>query len=301
MTRVPPLAALRAFEAVARLGGVVQAAHELKLTHGAISHQIKALETALGLPLMEHQGRRLVPNENGRVYALQVRHALGDLSRATTQLLARDRNEALVIGTLPSFGTHWLVARLPRLMEAEPGLHLSLRAGLTLSDLDAEGIDAAIRMGGGGWQGLQHRRLFEDRLVAVAAPDFNRGDLPRSPQEVMQAPLLISIENWRPWQEAAGLEPQQPVGLSFNDSNMLLEAVRQGLGVALVRYSLVGDAIAAGRLVRLTEVSAPYPLPYWLVWPLRSEGRPAFEIFRRWLLQEVDRYLDQGASAMPGA
>lgn len=291
MQRIPPLSALRAFEAVARLGSVVKAAAELHLTHSAISHQLRALEDTLGQQLFDRRGKRLAVNENGRVYAMQVRHALSDLSRATGSFLAQSREDELVIGTIPSFGAHWLVPRLPHFTAAYPELKISLRASLAVADLDAEGIDVAIRMGHGGWDKVQQRELFADRLVAVAAPHFNGARLPRTPAEVVAAPLLLSIENWRPWQEAAGLPADDLRGMHFNDSNLVLEAARRGQGVALSRLSLVHGALQDGALVQLTDISVPYPNAYWLVWPVRSAARPRVAQFSQWLDAEIDVYL----------
>ncbi|MCP5221199.1 MAG: transcriptional regulator GcvA [Zoogloeaceae bacterium] len=291
MQRIPPLPALRAFEAVARLGSVVKAASELHLTHSAISHQLRALEDMLGLRLFDRRGKRLSVNENGRVYALQVRHALSDLSRATGTVVAQPREDELVIGTIPSFGAHWLIPRLPHFTSAHPELKISLRAGLQVADLEAEGIDVAIRMGHGGWDKVQQRELFADQLVAVAAPHFNGGRLPRTPIEVMAAPLLLSIENWRPWQDAAGLPADVLQGIRFNDSNLVIEAARHGHGVALSRLSLVHGMLQDGQLVQLTNVSVPYPNPYWLVWPVRSAGRARVEHFSQWLDAEIGAYL----------
>lgn len=299
MTRVPPLSALRAFEATVRLGSIVAAASELHLTHGAVSHQIKALEHLLGLALFERQGRQLVPTENGRVYALQVRHGLGDLARATERLHMQVGDDELVIGTLPSFGAHWLIARLPRLMATHPALRISLRAGLALSDPQAEGIDAAVRMGPGGWDGLHAQALFRDRLLAACAPRFNGGHLPSTAAEILDCPLLTSVENWRPWMEAAGIAPHEPVGLHFNDSNLLLEALRQGHGVALVRESLAFDALRDGRLVALSPVIVDYPTPYWLVWPPQSDSRRKFALFRQWIEEEAERYVRARTEALP--
>ncbi|MBT0961207.1 transcriptional regulator GcvA [Denitromonas iodatirespirans] len=300
MPRIPPLSALRAFEAVARLGSVVKAAAELHLTHSAISHQLRALEDTLGQQLFDRRGKRLAVNENGRVYAMQVRYALSDLSRATGSFLAQSRDDELVIGTIPSFGAHWLVPRLPHFTSAYPDLKLSVRAGLRVADLDAEGIDVAIRMGHGGWDKVQQRELFADRLVAVAAPHFRGGRLPRTPAEVVAAPLLLSVENWRPWQEAAGLPADDLHGMHFNDSNLVLEAARRGQGVALSRLSLVHGALQDGQLVQLTDISVPYTTPYWLVWPVRSAGRASVAQFSQWLDAEIDAYLANVSAGIAG-
>lgn len=298
MKNLPPLPALRAFEAVARLGSVVRAADELHVTHGAISQQLRVLENYLGLPLLSRQGRRLKVNEDGRVYALRLRMALADIADATDAMLSLPRPDELVVALLPSFGAHWLVRRLPRFAAAHPGLKLSLRAGLELVDFTVDRVDVAIRMGPGGWEGVSQRELFHDQLIAVASPRFNGGELPRTPAELLAAPLLRSVESWAPWLAAVGLPEVELRGPVFNDSALIIEALRQCQGVTLTRRSLVHDLIQAGELVQLSEIVTDYANPYWLVWPLRSHGSAKLALFADWLVEEVRGYR-QALAALP--
>lgn len=290
INRVPPLPALRAFEAVARLGSVVRAADELNVTHGAVSQQLKVLEDLLGLSLFLRQGKRLSVTEDGRVYAMRVRMALADIAIATGDVLALPRDDELILAVLPSFGAHWLVRRLPRFMAAYPGYRVVLRAGLEMVDFQLERVDAAIRMGPGGWEGASQKHLFVDELVAVAAPHFNGGRLPSTPAAFMAGPLIASVESWSPWLAAAGLGSELPRCPVYSDSNLIVEALRQGLGASVTRRSLVHDLIAQGQLVQLFELSAPYANPYWLVWPLRTQIKPKLQIFSDWLQDEVSAY-----------
>jgi LysR family glycine cleavage system transcriptional activator len=296
MKPLPPLPALRAFEAVARLGSVVKAADELHVTHGAISQQVRALEEFLGFALFLRQGRRLAITEDGRIYAMRLRMALGDIASATSEVLALPRADELIVAVLPSFGAHWLVRRLPAFRAAFPGYKLTLRAGLELIDFQVDRVDAAVRMGPGGWEGVSQTRLFDDELVAVAAVHFNGGKLPRTPAAVMCAPLLRSVESWSPWLAAAGLPDSVPDGPIYTDSNLVVEALRQGQGVAVTRRSLVHDLIRAGELCQLTAVAATYANPYWLVWPPRSEGTAKQAAFADWLAGEVRNYLAEVAT-----
>lgn len=287
MKNLPPLAALRAFEAVARLGNVVKAADELHVTHGAVSQQLRALEDYLGQRLFLRHGKRLTITDDGRIYALRLRIALGDIASATADVLSLPQPGELVLAVVPSFATHWLVRRLPRLRAAHPDLRLVLKASLEPVDFQAERIDAAIRMGPGGWEGTSQIELFADELVAVASPRFNGGHLPRPPAEIIASPLIKSVESWSAWLVAAGLPDRMPACPLFNDSNLVIEAVRQGQGVTLTRRSLVHDAVADGELVLLSEVTVPYPNPCWLIWPPRSQGTAKFTAFSAWLLAEV--------------
>lgn len=292
MNPLPPLPALRAFEAVARLGSVVKDAAELHVTHGAISQQLRALEEFLGCSLFQRQGRSLAITEDGRVYALRLRMALGDIASATNDVLSLPRADELILAVVPSFGAHWLLRRLPVFRAAHPDLKLTLRAGLEIVDFQAERVDAAIRMGPGGWEGASQLRLFDDDLVAVAAAHFNNGYLPRTPAEIMRAPLIRSVDSsWRSWLAAAGLPDMEPTGPVYTDSNLVIEAMRQGQGVTLTRRSLVHDAIRTGEFVQLSDIVAPYAIPYWLVWPARSEGTGKLTALRDWLENEVRDYL----------
>jgi len=291
MKNIPPLPALRAFEAIARLGSVVKAADELHVTHGAVSQQLRALEEYLALALFTRHGKRLTITEDGRIYALRLRMALQDISSATTDVLSLPRADELIIAILPSFGANWLVRRLPRFMAAHPDLKLNLRASLELVNFQVDRVDAAIRMGPGGWEGTSQIQLFVDDLIAVAAPHFNGGQLPQSPAEILAAPLIRSVESWSNWIAAAGLPETRLSGPVYSDSNLVIEALRQGQGVPLTRRSLVHDALRQGELVQLSAITAPYQNPYWLVWPMRSHGTAKLRAFADWLTAEVGDYL----------
>lgn len=300
MSDLPPLNALRCFEAVARLGSVTQAALELHVTHSAVSQQLRQLETLLGLPLFERAGRGLRLADNGRLYALQVREALQDIGEATRALRIRPRAGELVVALLPSFGMHWLLPRLPGFMATHPGQRVRLQASLELQDLRQGGADLAIRMGQGPWDGLAQERLFADELVMVASPRFNGGALPRTPAEVLACPLIRSAEPWAPWCERAGLpEPAPSAGLWINDSNLSLEAARLGLGVALERRSVCDGLLRRGELVALTDIRAPYAYPYWVVWPHQGGARPPPLEFAHWLQNKARLYLENGALSAP--
>ncbi len=296
MKTLPSLPALRAFEAVARLGSVVKAAAELHVTHGAVSQQLRALEDHLGLALLRRHGKRLTVTEDGRIYALRLRLALGDVAAATADVLSLPRPDELIVAVLPSFGAHWLVRRLPRFRAARPDLKITLRAGLDLVDFQVERVDAAIRMGPGGWEGTSQIQLFMDELVAVASPAFNGGRLPRTPAEFVAAPLIRSVESWSAWLAAVGLPDSLPAGPVYSDSNLVIEALRQGQGVSLTRRSLVHDAVGRGELVYLSDITVPYANPYWLVWPQRSEGTAKLAAFRGWLENEVRDYRREAAA-----
>ena len=263
MSDFPPIASLRSFEAVARLGSVTLAAKELHVTHSAISQQIKVLEEMVGLKLFIRHGRGVQINEDGRLYALQVREALHHIADATRLVQVKPRRQELTLAMVPSFGSHWLVPRLERFRATYPHISLRIQASLAIADMQQEGIDMAIRMGKGDWEGMESHYLFADELIVVAAPSYNDGALPRTPSEIAKSKIIFSMESWKTWCVNAGLEREiVPGGLCINDSNLVLEAVRLGKGIALERRSLVQEALCRGELVQLTPFTAPYPWPY---------------------------------------
>lgn len=291
MSDYPPVAMLRAFDSVARLGSLTLAAAELHVTHSAISQQIKALEELLGVRLFTRQVRGVQINEEGRLYALQIREALFRIADATRQVQVRPRRAELSLSMVPSFASHWLMPRLACFRAQYPHVYLRIQANLSVTDLQQEGADIAIRMGKGEWAGLHSEHLFKDRLLVVAAPHFNGGDLPRTPQQIAASEIMFTLESWSDWCEAAGLSQLITArGIVINDSNLVLQAVRLGQGIALERLSLVHDAIQRGELLQLTSISVDYPWPYWLVTRQDRQAAPEEEVFITWLREEVVKY-----------
>lgn len=289
IARLPPLTTLRAFEAAARLGSFSRAAEEISVTHSAVSHQVRALERALGTPLFQRNGKRVSLTEAGRHLAGRVGAALREIADAAQVVRRRDRGRALTVSTLPSFAARWLMPRLGRFMEQHPEIDVNLHTSVALVDLERDEVDLAIRFGKGDWAGLEALKFMDDELFPVASPGFNRGRLPRRPAELAKLRLMRSDDEfWTPWFQAAGLrgidEPQSPV---FSDSALLLQAAVDGQGIALARRSIAEDDLRAKRLVRLFDIAAPAQGANYLVWP---KGRLAANaaLLRDWLLKERD-------------
>ncbi|MEO6918738.1 MAG: transcriptional regulator GcvA [Collimonas sp.] len=289
--KLPPLPALRAFEALARLGKIVDAAEELHVTHSAVSHQVKALEDYIGAPLVTREGRSLTLTEEGRIYAYQVRQALGEIAGATEKIQHKPRDRQLTISVLPSYGMYWLLPRLQNFIETYPDLRVSLSATMTLADFEHDLLDCAIRFGHGQWPDVHSEPLMDDTLLVVAAPTFNGGDLPLKPEDVMQLPLLHASESWPVWLSAAGCEHIRPrAALEFTDSSMMLEAARLGYRIALTRRSIAHAMIESRQLVRLTEIEPAHPSRYFLVWPVRTHQSPKLLLLLAWLKEQVADY-----------
>src|SRR5438105_1657563 len=170
--RLPNLAALRAFEAAARHQNFSRAADELHVTHGAISHQVRALEAELGTPLFTRNGKRLTITAPGLQFAQSVRNAFNDIAAGAQQLRAHAQQKRLTVSCLPSFAARWLAPRLGGFMESHPDTELVLQSSGQLQDLVREGIDVGIRFGTGQYAGMEVERLMGDSYYPVASPHF---------------------------------------------------------------------------------------------------------------------------------
>ena len=289
--RLPNLAALRAFEAAARHGNFSRAAEEIHVTHGAISHQVRALEEELGVALFARHGKRISITPEGERFATTLRKALGDIAAAAAALQADSRQNRLTVTSLTSFAARWLSPRLGRFIELHPDMEVMLQSSNQLTDFVRESVDIGIRFGRGNYPGLSVTKLTDDYFYPVVSTRFNRGKLPRTPEQLAKHPLLrCEMEPWTPWFRAAGLDFLEPTGgLVFQDSSMLVRAAVEGNGIALARHSLAFSDIESGELVRLFDVAIRCPQSYYLVCPPESMHKPQVQAFREWILEEVAR------------
>lgn len=287
LTQIPSLQTLRAFEAAGRLSSYSRAADELGLTHGAVSHRIRELEQRLGAPLFRRTGNTMVLTPAGQALQVQVRQALSLLEQAFAERNPRIPSAArpLVVTSAPSLASTWLFARLGEFRVERPDIDIALRVSEVLNDYGKEGIDIGVRLGLGGWPGLNAVKLFDEALAPVCTPAYRERLGLKVPADLVRATLLRN--SWTPWAlwfKAAGLDwPEPKSGPSFDDSALLLRAAMQGDGVALARHWLAVDELRAGRLVFPFDVTLRDDFGYWLVWPARGTAHPQAEAFRTWL------------------
>lgn len=282
--------ALRAFDAAARSGSLTRAAESLSLTHGAISHQIKALEEELGVKLVERSGRGIRLTDEGERFAARLRSVLADLAEAMREVMDRRNPRQLRLTTMPSFAARWLLPRVARFYKAHPEIDLEIRSGNSIVDLRRDDVDVAIRYHARAeWPGAISELLLEDRYFPVCSPRLANGRLPKRPADLAKFTLLrADAEPWQPWFEAAGLDWREPDrGPLFTDSSHMMQAAIERQGVAIARSSLLGDDVRNGVLVKLFDVEIPSTRKYWLVYPPRLQGSPKLEAFRAWLRQEL--------------
>ncbi len=291
--RLPPLKALRAFEAAGRHLSFTRAAGELNVTQAAVSHQIKALETWLDVPLFKRLNRALLLTEPGQQYLHAVRKALESLADATQQLVATGGGEPLTISVMPSFGAKWLVSRLARFGRQHPGVDLRFSAEDKLVDFNHDDVDIAIRFGRGVWPGLHADLLMRQDVFPVCSPRLLKdGPHPlKSPNDLRYHTLLHerpASYDWRTWLLAAGVEGVDLIrGPSFSHAHVLLQATIDGQGVALGATPLVDDDLAAGRLVKPFELTLPGEWAYYVVCPEERAEEANIEAFREWILGEA--------------
>jgi LysR family glycine cleavage system transcriptional activator len=286
--RLPPLNALRAFEAAARHASFSAAGKELNVTHGAVSHQVRGLEEHLGVLLFHRTGRAVALTAEGRRLLPALTEAFDRIGRAVAEL-GGEADRPLAIGVEPSFAARWLVLRLARFRQAHPGIEVSLLPSTQLVDFDREDVDLAIRYGRGGWPGLIVERLMDDTYFPVAAPEI--ASRLAKPADLAGETLLHeeSTSYWQAWLELAGVADVVDAGRGprFTESSLALQAAAAGQGVALGGAALGGLDLADGRLVRPFALESPSEARYWLVRPPRSRRNPKAEAFRTWLLAEA--------------
>lgn len=296
MDALPPLKALRAFEAAFRHESFVAAARELNVTPSAVSHQIKLLEDVLGLPLFRRAVRAVVPTAAARAAYPGVRRGFEELAGAMARIRP-PKPGPLVLSCVPSFAMKWLIPRLDR---RPAGLQVQIVATRDRADLIAGEADMAIRFGMGDYPGLDAHRLFDEMVVPLAAPALLAGGRALDgPRDLRHFTLLhddsIAFDplapDWRSWLAAAGfpdLEAEE--GPRFTASENVLQAAIAGAGVALGRWSMAAEDIDAGRLaVPFGPSLALQPAYYLLTVPGRAEA-PECRLFRDWLLDEVARF-----------
>lgn len=287
---LPPLPWLSAFEAVARLGSVTQAAEELDLTQGAVSRQIQKLEDRLGQPLFTRDRQRLVLTPSGAAYARELRGALSTIASATLSLASNPRGGLLNLAILPAFGTYWLAPRLPGFMAAHPGVTVNLATRTHPFDFAREEFHAAIHFGQRDWPGAGFLKLMEEENVAVAAPRLLATHDIARPADVAALPRL-QIESrkgaWRRWFMAHGLGTEDRVAVQFDQFATMIEATKQGLGAALVPRFLVSGDLETGTLIALPQSEAGRFGSYYLVWPEAGADYPPLVALRGWLAEEV--------------
>lgn len=292
MRRLPPLAAVRVFEAAARHGNFTRAAEELGMTQAAVSYQIKLLEERLGAPLFARQGRGLALTEAGRRIAPDVTRAFDSLDGAFGSVRVQ-ADGVLTISAPTSFAANWLAGRLGGFQLTRPGLAVGLAIEDRLIDFAAGEADVAIRAAAPPWPGLSHHFLMRMAFAPFASPVLVAAHPPvRSGADLLAMPRLADEQWWPAWFRQAGVsgpDEREPTGgLRFDSQVLIGSAVMRGDGVGLLTPALWEPQIASGQLVRLSPIVG-YWCNFWLVYPESRRNMPKIKAFKEWMLDEVVR------------
>jgi LysR family glycine cleavage system transcriptional activator len=294
--RLPPLNALRAFEAAARHLNFSRAADELSVTPGAVSQQIQNLEDYVGAPLFKRTPKGLLLTDAAQTALPALREAFDRLAEAASLLTAAVDGRRLTLTAAPSFAAKWLVPRLGAFEQVHPQVDVWLSAGLELVDLTAGEVDVAIRYGSGRYPGLEVHRLISETVIPVVSPDLLKEHPLDTPEDLKNHVLLHdgspdsddSCPDWTMWLAARGLRGVDGNrGPRFNQSSLVIEAAMNGRGVALAKRTLAQADLDAGRLVAPLQIATAVDFAYYLVHP-KAKGRlPQVKAFISWIEAEA--------------
>jgi LysR family glycine cleavage system transcriptional activator len=289
---LPAIPGLLAFEAAARHGSISRAAEERHLTQSALSRQIHQLEQALGVSLFHRVRQRIVLTDAGRVYAADLRQALAALQAATQKVMSfAGTGGVLNLAVLPTFGTRWLIPRMPGFTARHPEVTVNFAARPEPFDFAQEPFDAAIHFGLPHWAGAVCEQLMREDVVPVSSPAYKQQHRIAKPADLLRTTLLQQTTRptlWAEWFDQAGIAaPHALRGPRFEQFAMMAQAAASGLGVALVPRFLVEEELAAERLVVLFRQGLASEQAYYLVYPEARAEAPLVKAFRDWLLGQM--------------
>jgi LysR family transcriptional regulator, glycine cleavage system transcriptional activator len=303
---LPPLNALRAFDAAARHLSLSLAAIELGVTPAAIGHQVRLLEDHIGLPVFERNGRGLALTDAGAAGLRDLREAFAHLSAAMDAIGSLGETGTLSVSVAPSFAAKWLLPRLESFEREHPEIDVHVSVSMQLADFARDRIDVAIRYGGGAYLEVFFEKLLAETVIPVCSPELLRSKVLRSPRDLLSLTLLHddspdndpSCPNWDMWLRAAGVDDVEvDRGPRFNQASLVIESAILGRGVALAKSTLATADIEAGRLVRPIEAERPVDFAYYFVAPRAKLNLPKVVHFRDWLRRQAGIEGDQRAVA----
>ena len=296
---LPPLSALRAFEAAARHMSFSKAADELHVTPAAVSHQIHTLEEDLGVRLFHRMNRSIELTASARVLLPGLTEAFAGIQSSVRRLRAHNDTGTLTVTASPSFAAKWLVLRLHRFQEQHPEVDVRISATDAIVDLAKGDFDIAIRYGAGRYSGLEVELLLKNEVFPACSPQLLTNGPPlRTPADLPAHALIHDqaverdplVPTWSMWLKAAGVTNVPAItGLSFNNMHLALDAAISGHGVVLAQSTIAAADLAAGRLVRLFSLALPDQFAFYIVTAPGALERLKVRAFRDWLRCEADR------------
>lgn len=292
--RLPPLNAIRAFEAVARHLSITLAADELNVTPGAVSRQIRTLETFMEQPLFLRGHRQITLTPAGEQYFHAVARIIEELRSATRKLKRPPKRRQIKVRAYTTFAMQWLIPRLASFHQEHPKIEVLLTASLDPVDFHKEELDAAIRLGSGDWPNCNCYVLSDNILAPVCAASLLETEPGlQTPADVAEYTMLHSIarpNDWAHWLEATGVIGQVDAraGMTYQSSSMAYAAAIGGQGLAMAQLFLVEKELRDGALVRPFEQTVDMgAYTYYLLTPRHRSESEDMTTFRHWLLEQA--------------
>jgi len=287
--RLPSLNALRAFEAAARHESFTLAASELFVTHAAISRHIRDLEEWLSVELFNRTGRGVVLTEEGRDYAGRLSPLFDELANATREVMGRAKIRKLAVTVDPSFGSRWLVPRLGHFSDAHPDIELLVDPNTQVVDIGASEFDLGLRVGQGGWEGIDAIKIADFDTFPVCSPKLIEGETVISPSQLSEYTLIHSYSRkwWSDWLEDVGATGIDGTRGPMFQNYLAIEAAEAGQGFALADVVLATDSLAEGWLVRPFPQIIKEPGGYFIARAKGTKETPAARAFREWVMAEM--------------
>lgn len=298
MTTIRKLAhlnALRAFEAVARHMSFVQASRELSVTSGALSQQVRLLEDYYGVKLFRRHNRRVSLTDEATAVMVDLEAGFNRLSAAVVKLQSHGGGGMITVTAPPTLALKWLVHRLKDFRALYPNSEVNLDSTDRLVELRREGVDLAIRYGGGAYPGLRTEKLADESLTPACSPGYLEQQDIQTPRDLLRATLIHdrtladhpSFPTWGTWLAKAGVPDEPPKGgLHFSTSITAIQAAIDGHGVVLGRSLTIQQEIAAGRMVTPFPEIEGQGWGYYLVYPAEALNTRKVAAFRDWLMQQ---------------
>jgi len=292
MRRLPPLNALKMFEASARNLSFSGASEELFVTPSAVSHQVKTLENFLGVELFHRSNRKVTLTPQGEQYLASVKHAFDEIEMATQRLSATQGASVVQISVAPNFLIRWLMPRMSRFRALFPDVELQINASMGLLDFNRTSTDMAVYYGNGEWDDIEVEFLRKVMLVPVCGPGLLQTGPPLEKPSDLANHTLIYVSKrtweWDNWLKKAGVEFITPKGsMQLSSSQLTTAAAQENLGVALADQTLISREIESGKLVVPFDIPLDTKKAFYLVYRKHRPLTKGMEAFRNWLMDEL--------------
>ncbi len=295
LLRLPPLSSLRQFEAAARHESFSKAARELGQTASAVSHAIDALEKHLGIILFKREGRGVSLTAAGQTFIAYVRDGLTMIASGVGRLPGGPSDRHVTLSVVPTFAQRFLVPRISGFRRQHPGIRLSIDTSHRLITFPHDAADLSIRFGRGVWPSAKSELLFRESLIPVVSPSY-LATITKAGVSNWSFATFICVSflehDWGAWRRAVGVELHTGDELHVDTALLAYEAAVVGMGIALGRLPMILPELESGALVVAMQPAVDVEAGYWLVGPEDRETRPAVDVFRHWLLQEIESYCE---------